>query len=72
MSTVTPPPPNEARDLETIRAAAAELAKHPRFRGKMFGPVQALEVLYCLSVFLDKQPLPVKWPQAAETLEIEP
>lgn len=49
---------------EIIREAVAELAKHPRFRGKMFGPVQALEVLYCLRVFLDKQPRPVTWPKA--------
>lgn len=64
-------PAEEARALETIRAAANEFAKHPRFRHKMFGPVRALEVLVQLQKFLDSQPRPVAWPKQPESLEIE-
>lgn len=55
-------PAEEARALQTIRTAVNEFAQHPRFRHKMFGPVQALEVLVQLQKFLDSQPRPVAWP----------
>ena len=48
-----------------IREAVNDLSKHPRFRHKMFGPVQALEVLVQLRKFLDSQPRPVVWPVKA-------
>lgn len=56
----------DAEAAEIIREAVAELAKHPRFKHKMFGPVQALEVLVQLRKFLDSQPRPVVWPRGEE------
>ena len=55
----------DAEAAEIIREAVSDLARHPRFRGKMFGPVQALEVLVQLEKFLASQPRPVAWPVKA-------
>lgn len=56
----------KAKNAQLIREAAHGLARHPRFRGKMFGPVQALEVLVQLEKFLASQPRPVAWPRGEE------
>ncbi len=55
-------PAEEAESAQVIREAVTDLARHPRFRGKSFGPVQALELLVQLEKFLASQPRPVAWP----------